>query len=141
MKAKVLLLSIISFSLIFLVSDMGRVSAAGDVVVVVNSASSTLSKTQIKRIFTAKMMSWPGGGSVKVLINKDKSIYADFCKKYLNSNPTSVDGKWRKNQIKSGAPLPRKVDSTVIKMLVGNSKVFIGFVRKGEMKGNLKMID
>jgi ABC-type phosphate transport system substrate-binding protein len=111
-----------------------------DAVVIVHSSRSNLSELEIKRIFTGDVTQWPDGTQIKVLINSNGSLYGSFCKKYLNMSPSSADQVWVKKQISSGAALPRKLSSAVMKTLVSNSNAFIGFVWKSEVDGSVKAL-
>ncbi len=142
MKSKVISIFIISAAILFWgIGYEAPVAAQGDVVVIVNKSQASLSRTQIKRIFTGTMKSFPGGSPVKVLLNSNSSIYAGFCSKYMGSSPAGVDGKWKAVQMRNGTPLPRKVSSNVIKAMVGGSPLFIGFVNRSEAGGNVKILD
>ncbi len=116
------------------------VSFAQDVVVIVGKGR-TLNRDQIKKIYLGKMTQWPDGKPVKVLVNKDKEVYKAFCKKYLNKSPKAIDSKWVKLKVSKGMTIPRKVTSTVVKMLVGNSDIFIGFLEKTELAENVEVIE
>ncbi|MFC1670704.1 hypothetical protein ACFL20_09945 [Spirochaetota bacterium] len=142
MKRIIFIIIVLSVSIFLTGDDSGFIaSASGDAVVVVNKSRGSLSRSNIKRIFTGKMTRWPGGGRIKVLLNRNSAIYNSFSRKYLRKSPTSVDNLWVKENIRSGVAIPRKVPSSVIKMMVSNSSAFIGFVKRSEAGNNVKIIE
>ena len=142
MKKIVSKLYIVLFSIALIVTftSSNLVSQGNDVVIVVNKGASNLSKSQIKKIFKGKSKRWPNGTKLKVLLNKNKSVYSKFCKKYLNKSTRDIDNAWSKQKIRNGTPKPRKVPSSVVLMMVKNSKSFIGFVERSKAKG-VKIIE
>ena len=113
---------------------------AGEVVVIVNKSNPAISLLDIKKIFKASTNRLPNGQKVKVLLNKNSSVYKEFCSKYMKMSVRSVNNKWVKKNIRDGVPVPRKVSSSVVLMMVKNSKGFIGFVEKSKAKG-VKIIE
>lgn len=140
MKKNILLLCIIILSIFITTNNLPAVSEE-DVVVIVNSSKQSPSRVQIQQIFTGLIQTWPDGSPVKVLLNSDPSIYDAFANKYLSMSARRVDNVWVAENVRNGTPVPRKVNSTVIKMMVANSSMFIGFVRKSEMKEDVKAVE
>jgi len=140
MKIKIILCFIIVLGLLFTGVDSVNLVAQEDVVVVVNNGISSLSRTDIKNIFTGRVKYWPGGGPVKVLLNSNESVYNSFCQKYLGISSSAVDGMWVTESIKNGVAKPRKVPSSVVVTMVANSNQFIGFVERSKAAG-VKVID
>ncbi len=130
---KVLTSIIVSASFV-LIGAVGTLSAE-EVVCIINKSNPTLTKSQIKKIFRASTNRLPNGKKIKVLLNKNSSVYKAFCKKYMRMSVNSVNNKWVKKNIRDGVPVPRKVPSSVVLMMVKNSKGFIGFVEKSKAKG------
>ncbi|MFC1670701.1 hypothetical protein ACFL20_09930 [Spirochaetota bacterium] len=142
MKKIIIFIFIFSVSVFMTGNDFGKIaSASGDVVVIVNKSRGSLTSSNIKRIFSGKMTRWPGGGRIKVLLNRNSAIYNSFSRKYLRKSPTSVDNLWVKENIRTGVAIPRKVPSSVIKMMVSNSSAFIGFVKRSEAGTGVKIIE
>ena len=115
--------------------------AQGDVVIIVHPSKPTLTASQIKRIFTGDVTSWPDGGSVTILLNRDNNITKNFCNKYLKISPSRLDDLWVKKSIRDGVPTPRKVGSNVITTMVSNSPKFIGYVSRAEAGSSVKIIN
>ncbi len=114
-------------------------AGANDVVVIVHKSRSSLSETQIRRIFIGDMTTWPNGGKIKVLINRKESISKEFFSKYLNMSAADFNNVWINKQIRSGVQLPKKCSSAITKKLVSSSPRYIGFVKKSEVKGSVKI--
>lgn len=146
MMKKKIILTLLILSLSIMVSDItfnnNAIAESDDIVVIINKNRSSLTNSQVAKIFTAKMDRWPNGDRIKVLINKDQSIYESFCNKYLSGKSTkSIDSLWVKRQVRSGKAVPRKVTSTIIKMMISNSNLFIGFIKRSEGSDKFKVIE
>ena len=112
-----------------------------DVVVIVHSSIATLTASQIKRIFRGDVSNFPGGGNVKVLLNSNKSITKEFCKKYLGMSSTRLANMWVKKSIRDGIPTPRKIPSNVVVTMVSHSTKFIGVVLRSEAGTKVKILE
>ena len=145
MKFKTVYLVLLSIVLFFAANSFQYVTSANsqdnDVVVIVSKDSAGLSKSDIKKIFTGKTTKWPGGESVLVVLNNDKSISEAFCKKYLGMAMSRLSNMWVKKNIREGIPAPRNIASNVIVTMIANSNKFIGFVKRQEAGDGVKIIE
>lgn len=113
-----------------------------DIVVVVNRTRlQGVSREFIRRIFTGGMKRWSDGSRLKVLLNRDDKVYQHFCEKYLMSTTDYVDGMWIREKIRNAESLPRRVSSSVIKMMVSNSNIFVGFIKRSEADVSVGIIE
>jgi len=112
-----------------------------DVVVIVHSSKATLTKIQIKRIFSGDVRNWPGGGRVIVLLNSDSSITSRFCRKFLGISKNRLEELWVRKGIRDGVPPPRNISSDVQVTLVKTSPKFIGIVEKTDAGTGVRIID
>lgn len=139
---RILVLVMCAGLLLPLSNERAVYAQADDVIVIVNKGKGQMiSKEWLRRVFTGAVNRWPDGSRIKVLINRDEKVYARFCEKYLMTSPAYVDGMWMREKIKNATPLPRRVPSAVIKMMVANSTVFIGFVQRSEADANVKIFE
>jgi hypothetical protein len=116
------------------------VRAQGDEVVpIINKSRGKISTIDLKRIFTGDITHWPNGGSMRVLLNKDKNIYEAFAKNYLSMSMKRVENLWVLKKVRDGIIPPRKVSSVVIKSMVSRSSEFIGFIKRSELDQGVKV--
>ncbi len=131
----------IIFSIVVIFFIHAPVTAQDDMVVVINKNAPDITRMQVQQMFKGNLKYWPTGSPVKILLNSNGNIYQNFAQKYLNMDSSRLDSIWVRQSIKNGVPKPRMMKSQVILMLVGNSNLFISFVKRSEVKGNIKIIN
>ncbi len=113
-------------------------AGVNDVTVIEHKSRPGLSEAQIRRIFMGDMTTWPNGGKIKVLINRNESISTEFFSKYMNMSKADFTNIWIKKQIRDGVQLPKECSSAIIQKLVASSPRYIGFIKKSEVSPAVK---
>ncbi len=115
-------------------------ASTNDITVVVHKSRPGLSEAQIRRIFMGDMTSWPNGGKIKALINRNESIGTNFLSQYLNMSKADFSNIWINKQIRDGVQLPKECSSAIIQKLIASSPRYIGFVKKSEVSSSVKVV-
>ena len=119
----------------FLIKDS---YAESDIIIIIHKSRPKLTATQIRRIFTGELTTWPNGGKIKVLINRNNIVKPQFFTKYLNMSITDFKNIWINKQIRDGVSLPREGSSEIIKKLIAGSPRYIGFIKRSELDPSVK---
>ncbi|MBN2159855.1 MAG: hypothetical protein JW807_10700 [Spirochaetes bacterium] len=138
-KLQFIIIALALFSLFVMENHFALRGQGDEVVPIINKSRKSISAVELKRIFTGDMTNWPNGGSIRILMNKDKIVYEEFAKNYLGMSMKRVENLWVLKKVRDGIIPPRKVSSVVIKSMVSRSSDFIGFVRRSELDEDIKV--
>ncbi|MDY6935375.1 MAG: hypothetical protein SVZ03_14265 [Spirochaetota bacterium] len=118
----------------------GNSETKDNVVVIVHKSRPKLTDNQIRLIFTGYMTTWPNGGKIRVMINRNDAIKEKFINNYLNMSVAKFNNLWTKKKIRDGVPPPREGSSDVISTLVSSSPKYIGFILESELISSVKVV-
>lgn len=118
-------------------------SAIADVAVIVHpSNANTLSADEIRKIFTGKMKTFPDGGQV-VPINQKEGVdmTTEFNTKVLSKSASQLKAYWSKLVFTGKGTPPKDVQNNdeVLK-LVGSNPNIIGYVDGASINDSVKVI-
>ncbi len=135
---------IVFILLVFLLSSFSAVAEneSTSFVVIVNAANpvSSMTRSQVSKIFLKKVVKWDKGGRIAPI--EQGEIKRDFAEKIHNKNKSAVDNYWTQ-MIFSGRSVPPyevKSDSEVIKFIETNQSG-IGYVSKNATLKNVKILE
>lgn len=113
-----------------LIVATGVVQSA-EYVLIVNKDNpiSSLTRSEVKKIFLGKKNYWPDGQRIDVLLLKNSDVHHDFVYEVLNKSPRQLSMYW-KQVLFSGAGIPPKTftDPESLKALVASDPKAIGYI-------------
>jgi ABC-type phosphate transport system substrate-binding protein len=72
-----------------------------------------LTAQEVERIFLGKMRKWPDGSGIKIVVNSNEEVHAQFTRNMLNKSPSQFSNYWRKILFSGKNILPVMVESDV----------------------------
>ncbi len=132
---KIFLLIVLSFVLLL----AGRVSA--QVVVIANSSvgAGSVSKAELRDVFTGASTSLKDGSHVKPVVLKDGATHAEFLSGYLGRSPVTFLVAWRGLVMSGQATVPKTIDSEAAMVdYVSHTAGAIGYVSKATPHDSVK---
>ncbi len=129
--------------LLLATSLMFSASAFSGVAVIVHpSNATTLSETEISRIFLGKMKSFPSGGqAIPINQTEGTSTRGDFEGKVLNKSASQIKAYWSKLVFTGKGTPPREVGGNAdIVNLVKDNPNIIGYIDESAVTGDVKVI-
>lgn len=129
--------------LLFIAGLMYSTSAFSGVAVIVHPAnSSTLSETEISRIFLGKMKSFPSGGQA-IPVNQEEGTGSRgvFEGTVLKKSASQIKAYWSKLVFTGKGTPPRQVggDTDVLNLVKANPNI-IGYIDESAVTGDVKVI-
>jgi ABC-type phosphate transport system substrate-binding protein len=113
-----------------------------ELVVIVSAKSpvTSLSREQVAQLFLARATSFPGGGAVTPLDQKEGVALRDeFYTKVVDKNPGQVKAYWAKQMFSGNGSPPRELGSSAdVKRAVAADPTAIGYVEKAALDGTVK---
>jgi ABC-type phosphate transport system substrate-binding protein len=135
------ILIIIAVFVLFTVNIFAQ-STNFQIVVNKDNSVNSLSKDEIKRIYTKKMTKWDNGDKIKpVDLQKTSEVRKKFTKDILNKSISAIKAFWQR-QIFSGKGVPppeKKSDEDVIDYVI-NHPGAIGYVSKNADISSVKKV-
>lgn len=118
--------------IVFLVVQLGVFSVSfSDVLVVVHPESplKSISRSDLKDMFSNKKQRWPHGGKVELVTYKSGAVQDEFCNSFLGKSASQFKQFWRQLVFTGQGASPKEVNS-VADMLeaISKDKGAIGFV-------------
>ena len=128
---------------LLVISSLATTNAWSGVAVIVHpNNGSTLTEADIKRIFLGKKKSFPGGGSVLPVDQKEGSaVRIAFMEKVLKKNEQQVKAYWAQ-RLFTGKGSPPKVADTAAdtKKLVAENPSTISYIDSSEADDTVKIV-
>lgn len=140
MRIKILLTLFLIFVSKVELTTHGESNSQIDVVIIVHKNRPKLSRTQIRLIFTGYLTTWPNGGKIRIIINRNTALKEKFLHEFLNMSTSQFNRLWEKKKIRDGISLPREGSSDVIKTLVASSPKYIGFIQGAELSSSFRVV-
>lgn len=127
----------------FIVMSIVGTVSAGDFAVVVNksSALSSVSNTDLKRIYTGKMNDIGGKKVVPVNLSLDNPAAASFIPTVVGMSIADYRSFWLAEQVRGGssAPAVQKSSEAMTKFLMENADA-IGYIEPDKVTADLKVL-
>jgi ABC-type phosphate transport system substrate-binding protein len=119
-------------------------SAAGEIVVIVNPKNATASVTadQVEQIFLGKTASLPGGGNADPVDRTEGSpLRDDFYQKAAGKTSAQVKAIWSRPVFSGKGTPPKALGSSAdVKKLVASDTNAIGYIEKSEADASVKVV-
>ncbi len=126
-----------------IISSIFILAFAQDFKIVVNKTNSisTLSKSDIKKIYTGKKKAWGNGSTIVPIVLKKSPVFGKFLKQAVHKNSSQFNSFWKRAVFTGTGNPPKEFnsDKDVIKFISQNPHA-IGFVSGNSKIGNLKEI-
>ncbi|MFZ5764639.1 MAG: hypothetical protein ACOY4H_03475 [Thermodesulfobacteriota bacterium] len=124
-------LTTLLFILIGLLTWTVPFCSAAEVTLVVHPANPlpAISRQDAEMIFLGKKTGWDSGGAIHVVVNEERMVYDDFCRKILKKTPLQYL-LYRKKMLFNGSgipPLTMADDESVIAFISGSPSA-VGFI-------------
>jgi ABC-type phosphate transport system substrate-binding protein len=133
---------IITTTFVLFASTLFAQSAKHQVIVNKDNSISSLSKNQLKKIYTKKMTKWEDGSKIKPIdLQKSSEVRSSFSDNVLKKSISAMRAFWQR-QIFSGKGVPppeKKSDADVIEY-VKNNPGAIGYVSANANISGVKKI-
>ena len=129
--------------LVILVSSVSTVTGDEETsfVVIVNSDNpvSSLTRSQVSKIFLKKVIQWDSGG--KIALIEQGEVKEDFSEKIHNKDKAAIDNYWTQ-MIFSGRRVPPNQVNTDIEVIefIEKNRNAIGYVSKNAALENVKIL-
>ncbi|WP_196138627.1 phosphate ABC transporter substrate-binding protein [Aliikangiella sp. G2MR2-5] len=114
-----------------------------DVAIIVHpSNNSTLSNTDLARLFLGKMKSFPGGGSATPINLSEGDAAADeFNQKVLKKSASQLKAYWSKLIFTGkGTPPESMATAQEVKKAVASNPDYIGYINASDVDDSVKVI-
>jgi len=143
-RCQVLCILLMMWALIGILPAMPTVDqASADVVLIANQSvsASSISKEDVKKIFTNKKVKWDDGNQIVVATLKEGAAHKDFLDAYLSKSPSQFWAYWRKQMFTGQGSLPKQFDSEKEALdYVAGMEGAIGYVSAGTPANNVKVL-
>jgi len=131
------------FLTLFILMSVAVASGAGDFAVVVNksSALSSVSGTDLKRIYTGKMNDIGGKKVTPANLSLDNPAAASFIPTVVGMSIADYRSFWLAEQVRGGssAPVVQKSSEAMIRFLMENADA-IGYIEPDKVTADLKVL-
>jgi ABC-type phosphate transport system substrate-binding protein len=115
-------------------------SVFADVAVIVHpDNTSSLTDTEIERIFLGKSAQFPDG-SEAIPINTTGDIYDEFNERVLGRNSAQIKSYWAKLVFTGKGAPPKEVDEASVIELIKNNKNAIAYIDSGKVTDDVKVV-
>lgn len=117
-------------------------SVAGEVIIIASKDCKldSISKSEVKRLFTGKLRSVKGH-RVKPVIFKKTAVHKDFLKSYAKRTSSQFDRAWTKLVFTGKAKMPQKFsDEEELMANIANDELLIGYVEKDKIDDRVKVL-
>lgn len=114
------------------------------VIVIANPGlkADSVTKTELRDVFTGAASSVKGGGHVVPALLKQGTTHGDFSTTYLNKSPVALLICWRGLVMTSQAAMPKILDSEdAMVEYVARTSGAIGYIGKGTAHDNVKVLE
>lgn len=105
--------------------------SAGDVLIITNKSvpASSISKVDIKKIFTGKKTRWENDQKINFIIQQGGSTHEQFLRTYVQRTPAQYSRYWKKQVFtgKGRRPTTVSTDEAVIEYVAGTEGA-IGYI-------------
>jgi ABC-type phosphate transport system substrate-binding protein len=113
-----------------------------ELVVIVNpkNPAAAMSAEQVAQVFLGRSTSFPGGGAVTPLDQKEGvAVRDEFYTKVADKNPGQVKAFWAKQMFSGNGSPPRELGSSSdVKRAVASDPTAIGYVEKEALDSSVK---
>lgn len=133
----------LALCLVTLFTSMASLTAWSEVAVIVNpSVAGDISESDIKRIFLGKKKSFPGGGEVIPIDQKEgSSAKVSFVTTALGKNEQQMKAYWAQRLFTGKGTPPKVVDTDAeVKKLVSENPAVIGYIDASAADGSVKVV-
>ncbi|OUX84027.1 MAG: hypothetical protein CBB95_17740 [Alteromonas sp. TMED35] len=115
-------------------------SVFADVAVIVHpDNTSSLTDTEIERIFLGKSAQFPDGNEA-IPINTTGDIYDEFNERVLGRNSAQIKSYWAKLVFTGKGAPPKEVDEASVIELIKNNKNAIAYIDSGKVTDDVKVV-
>ncbi len=128
----------------FLFIALASLTFAADFVVIVNptNSASSISSTELKRIYTGKMSQFGGQQVVAINLADTDPLFTAFVDKITKMSPAEYKQFWVDAQIKGEGTAPMiQRNSAAAKMIVSSIPGAIAYIDASVVDGTVKKID
>ncbi len=120
------------------------IPASAEFVVIVNARNpvATMTAEQVAQVFLGRSTSFPAGGSVAPVDQKEGATIRDeFYTKVADKNPGQVKAYWAKQMFSGKGSPPRELASSAdIKHAVASDAAAIGYIEKSAVDASVKAV-
>ena len=131
------------FALLLVASaSIFTVQAKAQVIVIANPSvkASSVSKNDLKEVFTGASTSL-GGGSVAPILLKAGTAHEEFLKEYIEKNDNAFRAGWRSLVFSGQASMPKSLDGdAAVVQFVAHNAGAIGYIGKASAHEGVKVI-
>jgi ABC-type phosphate transport system substrate-binding protein len=131
------------FALLLVASaSIFTVQAKAQVIVIANPSvkASSVSKNDLKEVFTGASTSL-GGGSVAPILLKAGTAHEEFLKEYIGKNDNAFRAGWRSLVFSGQASMPKSLDGdAAVVQFVAHNAGAIGYIGKASAHEGVKVI-
>lgn len=130
--------------MVLLLGAASVLSAHAQVIVIVNLATkaSSVSKSELRDIFTGAVQNLGDGSHVAPVLLKQGAAHEEFLSVYLAKNDAALRACWRSLVFSGQATLPKSLDSeAAVVDYVAHSPGTIGYVRKESPHEGVKVLE
>ena len=117
--------------------------AKAQVVVIANPSvkASSVSKSDLKDVFTGAATALPGGGNVVPILLKAGTVHEEFLQAYIGKNDTAYRAGWRSLVFSGQASMPKSLDgdAAVVEFVAHNAGA-IGYIGKATPHDGVKVL-
>lgn len=144
LRGKVKSYLIVSLFALSIGSIFGTTQAWADIAVIVNpdTGVSSLSESEVKKLFLGKKKKFPNGSSaIPVDQREGSSVNSTFSSKVLGKSDSQLKAYWSKLIFSGKGTPPRSLDSdSAVKSFVAGNKGAIGYISSGSVDGSVKSV-
>ncbi len=131
----------LKFFSLMLIFMMGAYAEDWAVIVNKSNGASSISKAELKRIYTGKMTEWSGNKVVAINLPESDATANAFIDGVVKKSYAEYKSFWVEQQIKGAgsAPMEQKT-AAAVKLMVSEIPGAIGYIPKGEVDDSVKEI-
>jgi ABC-type phosphate transport system substrate-binding protein len=133
-------IALVLFALLISLSGLRRAQAQVIVIANADVKASSISKADLRDIFTGSSTSL-GGGSVTPALLKSGPVHEEFLSQNVGKNDSTFRAGWRSLVFSGQASMPRSFDSEAALVdFIEHTPGAIGYVGKATPHGNAKVL-
>lgn len=124
-------------------AQLGSVMARAQAVVIANPGvkASSVSKSELRDIFTGAASSFADGSHASPVLLKQGEVHDDFLNVYVGKNDTAFRASWRNLVFSGQASMPKNLDSeSAMVDYVAHNPGAVGYVGKATPHDSVKVL-
>ncbi|MDD5434433.1 MAG: substrate-binding domain-containing protein [Nitrospira sp.] len=139
MKKTYLIITVI----ILLIGTLSMSAYSSDFAVIVNKANTgTIDNSQLKKIYTGDMTTWPGGAAITAVdLPEDNPVRKSFTSSALGKTVANIKALWAQKIFTGKGIPPRVVDTDdEVKKIVSGNKHAIGYIKSSNVDDTVQVV-